>query len=128
MGSCIEINCAAILETLLETEFLGCEAGAFTDAECLKPSLFEKASGATLFSEHDEHDAVSGPSGSAGPRLHWRSGEGVGASNRGSSGACAAHMAANVTLRRSTMRRALTLVDVHDIGVIRVGLALPFSS
>src|SRR5919201_4826185 len=45
----IEINCAAIPDTLLEAELFGFEAGAFTDAKRSKPGLFEAASGGTLF-------------------------------------------------------------------------------
>ena len=45
----IEINCAAIPETLLESELFGYEAGAFTDAKKMKKGLFELANGGTLF-------------------------------------------------------------------------------
>ncbi|MBI5183064.1 MAG: sigma-54-dependent Fis family transcriptional regulator [Nitrospinae bacterium] len=45
----VEINCAAIPDTLLESELLGHERGAFTDARELKKGLFEKASGGTIF-------------------------------------------------------------------------------
>jgi transcriptional regulator with AAA-type ATPase domain len=48
-GPFIEVNCAAIPETLLEAELFGVEAGAFTDAKRAKPGLFESASGGTLF-------------------------------------------------------------------------------
>jgi transcriptional regulator with PAS, ATPase and Fis domain len=55
-GPFIEVNCAAIPESLLEAELFGFEAGAFTDARRTKPSLFEVASGSTLFL--DEIDAL----------------------------------------------------------------------
>jgi two-component system, NtrC family, response regulator AtoC len=55
-GPFIEVNCAAIPESLLEAELFGFEAGAFTDAKRAKPGLFEVASGGTLFL--DEIDAL----------------------------------------------------------------------
>jgi DNA-binding NtrC family response regulator/tetratricopeptide (TPR) repeat protein len=48
-GPFLEVNCAAIPETLLEAELFGFEAGTFTDARRAKPGLWEAASGGTLF-------------------------------------------------------------------------------
>jgi PAS domain S-box-containing protein len=45
----IAINCAAIPETLLESELFGYEKGAFTDARSQKRGLFELADKGTLF-------------------------------------------------------------------------------
>jgi DNA-binding NtrC family response regulator len=45
----VEINCAAIPGTLLESELFGHERGAFTGAVAAKPGLFELAHGGTLF-------------------------------------------------------------------------------
>jgi two-component system response regulator AtoC len=48
-GLFVPINCAAIVETLLESELFGHEKGAFTGAVTRKEGKFTQASGGTLF-------------------------------------------------------------------------------
>jgi len=48
-GPFIPVNCGAIPETLIESEFFGHAKGAFTGATRDKKGLFEEASGGTIF-------------------------------------------------------------------------------
>lgn len=48
-GQYLKMNCAAIAESLLETELFGHEAGAFTGATKTHHGRFERAHGGTLF-------------------------------------------------------------------------------
>ena len=45
----VAVNCAAIVETLLESELFGHEKGAFTGADARKSGRFEEACNSTLF-------------------------------------------------------------------------------
>src|SRR6185312_2235834 len=44
----VKLNCAALPDSLLESELFGHERGAFTGAAARKPGRFERADGGTL--------------------------------------------------------------------------------
>src|SRR3954467_10214008 len=46
---CVDVNCAAIPEHLVESELFGYEKGAFSGADSMKPGMFEMANKGTLF-------------------------------------------------------------------------------
>ncbi len=48
-GPFVAVNCAAIPEGLIESEFFGVEKGAFTGADRTRPGKLEQAQGGTLF-------------------------------------------------------------------------------
>src|SRR6185437_6538307 len=48
-GPFLAVNCAAISESLLESELFGHEKGSFTGAESRRIGRFEQCSGGTMF-------------------------------------------------------------------------------
>jgi len=58
-GPFLPVNCAAIPETLLESELFGYLRGAFTDAKKDRKGLFREASGGTLFLDEISETALN---------------------------------------------------------------------
>jgi DNA-binding NtrC family response regulator len=58
--SFVPVNCGAIPENLIESEFFGHERGAFTDAKQAHPGLVSQANGGTLFLDEIESLSLKG--------------------------------------------------------------------
>ena len=55
----VKINCAAVPETLLESELFGYEKGAFSGAAGTKPGLFEEADVRVVAATHRDLKSAS---------------------------------------------------------------------
>jgi len=63
----VKVTCAALPETLLESELFGYERGAFTGAVAAKPGRFELAHGGTLFLDAASEALQAFPADASGP-------------------------------------------------------------
>src|SRR5262249_29713550 len=58
-GNYVAVNCAAVPETMVESEFFGHEAGPFTNASKMRVGKIEHASGGTLFLDEIDSTPMS---------------------------------------------------------------------
>ena len=82
-GPFISVNCAAIIETLIESELFGHQKGSFTGADRRHPGLIERANGGTLFL--DEISEMRGRGANLAPPRYRRAPSASGWGNTGNS-------------------------------------------
>jgi len=80
-GPFVAVNCAAVVESLAESELYGHERGSFTGATDRRQGCFERADGGTLFLDEIGDASLSFQAKLLRPR--WRTGSGSDAGSRG---------------------------------------------